>query len=59
MAAASSSLTVEHHQRMVRWLMIASMVSLIFVGILAYLLVPNPPDPNTIDSGQAAQTTHR
>lgn len=59
MTAASSSLIVEHRQRMVRWLIVASMASLIFVGILAYLLVPNPPDPNSIDSTQSAQIIHK
>jgi len=56
--AATSVFIDEHRKRMVRWLILASLTSVVFISILAYILVPNPPDPSTIDSSQAAQSSH-
>ncbi len=59
MAAATSVFIDEHRKRMIRWVICASVASVVFITILAYLLVPTPPDPSSIDSNQAAQTTHK
>ena len=59
MAAATSVFIDEHRKRMVRWLILAGLASIVFVSVLAYLLVPKPPDPSTIDAGQSAQTANR
>jgi hypothetical protein len=59
MAAASSVFIDEHRKRMVRRLLIASLTSVAFIAILAYILVPNPPDPSSIDSAQASPTANQ
>ncbi len=57
MSAATSVFIVEHQKRMTRWLIGVTLASVVFIGILAYLLVPQPPEPSSVDPTTPAQTS--
>ena len=57
-STAGSVFIVEHQKRMARWLIVVSLASALFVGVLAYFLVPQPPEPSSVDPNATAQTSN-